>query len=98
MWIHLSAALLAIIFGWLCQIASTEWVLVLLCIGSVMALELINTAIEKLCDVVQPSFHPVIGQIKDLCAAAVLVMAIISFITGCLIFGPHILCWLGWSL
>ena len=95
MWIHLTAAVLAILFGWLCQLTKVEWILLLLCIGGVLSLEIINTALEKLCDLVHKDFHPLIRQIKDLAAAAVLVMAIVAFIIGCLLFIPHIIGWLG---
>jgi diacylglycerol kinase len=56
----------------------------------VLALEIINTAIEKLSDIVNASIHPVIKQVKDLSAGAVLLASIMSFIIGCIIFLPKI--------
>lgn len=51
----------------------------------VMFVELLNTAIEKLADLVNPEIHPVIGQIKDMCSAAVaislLLAAMVWFLT-----------------
>src|SRR5437868_13353920 len=41
------------------KISPIEWVIILLCIGLVLALEMINSAIEKLCDFVHRDFHPV---------------------------------------
>ena len=38
----------------------------------VVSIELLNTAVEKLCDHVNPAHHPVIGLVKDLASAAVL--------------------------
>ncbi len=40
------------------EISPMEWVIVLFCIGLVLALEMINSAIEKLCDLVHRDFHP----------------------------------------
>jgi diacylglycerol kinase len=39
--------------------------------GLMLIAEIFNTAIEELCDYVQPSYDPRIGRIKDMAAAAV---------------------------
>ena len=64
--------------------------LIILAITLVWFAELINTAIEKLTDIIQPEFHPKAKIIKDLTASAVLITAIFSIIIGLLIFGPKI--------
>jgi diacylglycerol kinase (ATP) len=43
-----------------------------------LAVELLNTAIEKLCDHVTPDRHPTIGIVKDLGSAAVLCMLVLT--------------------
>ena len=68
-----------------------EWLVVVLCITVVLTLEMINTAIEKLCDVVQPDYHPQIKIIKDIAAGAVLIAALGSIIIGAIIFVPKII-------
>src|SRR6266487_1378373 len=60
------------------DISSIEWIEMLLCIGLVLALEMINSAIEKLCDLVHRDFHPAIKIVKDVSAAAVLWASVIS--------------------
>ena len=55
-------------------IAGGLWVRVAL-VGAlllILAVELLNTAIEKLCDHVTPERHPTIGAVKDLGSAAAL--------------------------
>lgn len=89
--IHLAATLAAIALSFALGITAAEWVAVLLCIGLVMALEMINAAIERLCDVVQKEFHPPIKFIKDISAAAVLWASIISAVIACIIFIPKII-------
>ena len=88
--IHLLLAVLAILLGILLHISKTEWLFVLLCIAIVLLAEMLNTAIEKLCDVVEKNFHPTIKLIKDISAGAVLVTALVSLITGIIIFLPKL--------
>ena len=89
--IHLIAAILSIVFGFLLDIHRAEWFAILICIGAVLSLEMINTAIEHLVDLVEPNYNPKAGAIKDLAAGAVLVFSIISAIIGIMIFGKYIL-------
>ncbi|MGQ4273006.1 diacylglycerol kinase [Terrihabitans sp. B22-R8] len=51
---------------------STAWYVAMIgALLAVMAVELLNTAVEKLADHVTPEFHPKIGVVKDLGSAAV---------------------------
>jgi diacylglycerol kinase (ATP) len=88
--IHLVVAVLVIISGVAFMISLTEWFLCLLCFGLVISMEMMNTAIEKLVDLVSPNHHPIAGKVKDVAAGAVLICAIISAIVGLLIFGPKV--------
>jgi len=89
--IHLAILLLAIIAGILLKISATEWLFIVLCSMLVLMLELINTAVEYLCDTITTDFHPVIKIVKDISAAAVLISAAGSVITGLIIFLPKII-------
>lgn len=89
--IHLFAALLASALGIYFEISVNEWMAILLCIGLVIALEMMNAAVEKLCDHVRAERHPAIKAVKDISAAAVLWAAIISAAIGCIIFVPKII-------
>ncbi len=89
--LHILAAVVVTAAGFYFSITTTEWMLIVLCICAVTAMELINTAIEKLCDHVTAEQHPVIGQIKDIAAAAVLVTAFGSFVTALIIFVPKLI-------
>lgn len=89
--VHGLAAGLAVFLGWFFEISGQQWLMVLACIAFVWFAEIINTAIELLCNVVSPGQHPVIGKVKDLAAGAVLVSAIFSGITGLIIFLPYLL-------
>ena len=89
--IHTMAAVITIALGIAVHISNTEWLIVIGCIAFVITMEMLNTAIEKLCDVVQEGFHPGIKKVKDIAAAAVLVSAACSAIIGVIIFLPKII-------
>lgn len=89
--IHFFVALFVLMVGLFLKISLIEWMVVILSSGFVIALEIINTSLEKITDFVSPDKHEKIKKIKDLSAAAVLVVAITSFVIGLIIFIPKIL-------
>ena len=86
--IQMVIGITAIILGFTVSLTSFQWLLVLFCIGLVISLEMINSAIERFCDLVTTDFHPGIRIIKDVAAGAVLVASITSLIIGLIIFIP----------
>tara|TARA_B110000285_G_scaffold148750_1_gene166012 strand:+ start:5776 stop:6153 length:378 start_codon:yes stop_codon:yes gene_type:complete len=90
-WIHLLLTMTAITFGVWLKISLLEWVLIVFCIGFVFVTEIINTAIENICNFISPEKHSIIKRIKDLSAAAVLFSAVTSLIVGVLIFLPKLI-------
>ncbi|MEO7048116.1 MAG: diacylglycerol kinase family protein [Ferruginibacter sp.] len=89
--IQIVAAVIAIILAAILKCSLSEWFVILLCIGMVLALEMMNSALEKICNMQQTTFHPVIKIIKDTAAGAVLIMSLISGICGGIIFLPKII-------
>jgi diacylglycerol kinase len=83
-------ALLAVGAGIFFSLSATEWMIILICFSVVLSFEIINSAIEKLCDLVCADFNLTIKKVKDMAASAVLLSAIITFIIGCIIFLPKI--------
>lgn len=90
-WIHCTAIVLVTACGFYFGITSTEWCIVTICFGVVLAAEGFNTAIERLVDLVSPDFHPIAGDVKDVAAGAVLICAIAAAIVGCIIFLPYLM-------
>ncbi len=72
------------------EFSMIEWIIVIVCIGAVLAAEMANTAIEDLCDRVEPSYDPIIGKIKDVMGGFVLVVALASASVGIIIFSSHV--------
>ena len=89
--IHFIVGIIAIICGWYFDIDKSEWLAVILCIGIVFTIEIVNTAIENICDYISPTYHYKIKIIKDLAAAAVLISALMSVVIAVYIFGPKLL-------
>lgn len=89
--LHMSVTMLVLIAGVLFQIRQMEWLVILLSIGLVLAVELINTAIETTIDlVVGEHYHPLAKISKDVAAAAVVLTACLSVIIGMIIFIPYL--------
>ena len=93
--IHITIAILVIIFGFLLKISYLEWLVCLVLIGLVLMSEFINTAIEYVVDLISPDPHPLAKAAKDTASAGVLMMAIISATIGLIIFIPKIIDWIG---
>lgn len=93
-WIHCAMAILAILAGVLFRISPHEWIAVVFAIGLVISSEAINSAIERLADVVQPDRDERIRDVKDISAGAVLVCATTAFVIGLIVFLPKLLAFL----
>ena len=89
--IHTFIAILVIVFGFFLKISYVEWLICLLLIGLVLMAEFFNTAIEYTVDLASPKIHPLAKSSKDVAAAGVLVISLISAITGLVIFLPKLI-------
>jgi diacylglycerol kinase len=89
--IELFIAAITILLSINFHISFMEWLFVSICIMGVLTLELLNTAIETLCNMVTKNFHPGIKMVKDVSAAAVLVVSVASLVIGLFIFIPKII-------
>lgn len=74
--------------GFYFKLSMTEWIVQILTIALIIALEGINTAIEELADFVHPEHHKKIGLVKDIAAGAVFIFALAAVIVGCIIYIP----------
>ena len=83
-------AVLAVTAGFILHLTRTEWVAVIICIGMVISAEILNTCVEKLCDLYSTSYSGRIKEIKDLAAAAVLTASIASLIVALVILFSHL--------
>ena len=87
---HVFFAVIVLSVGFYLKLSAIEWAIIVAQIGLVLVVETLNTAIEKLCDFISPEYHQLIGKVKDLAAAAVLIMSIVAVIVGLIIFLPKL--------
>ena len=88
--VQFSIMILMIFAGFYFGITREEWMLQILAFGLVLAIEGLNTAVEKVADFIHPEFHERIGFIKDIAAGAVLFAAFSAIAVGALIYVPKI--------
>jgi diacylglycerol kinase len=88
--IHIILGLIVLVAAYFLKFTSIEWLILILTIFFVLVLELINTTLEQLVDLVSPEVQPKAKIAKDVSAAAVLLSAIFSIIVGAILFLPKI--------
>lgn len=88
--VHAVATVLVIVAGVVAGVHRLEWMLLIAAIGLVWMAEAFNTALERLADAVSPVPHPLIGEAKDIAAAAVLLAAVTALCLGGGVFMPYL--------
>lgn len=81
----------AITLGFILKLSYSEWLHLILIITIILILELINTSIEAIVDIVSPEVQKEAKIAKDVAAATVLLASIGSIIIGAMLFLPKIL-------
>ena len=89
--IYVFGSLLEILCGFMFHINGLEWILIICMLGIILAVELLNTAIEAVCDAVTKNFNPYIKVAKDCGSAATFVIFIVILILNIIIFYPKIM-------
>lgn len=82
--------LIVIIAGFLFRLTVLEWILILICICTVIFAEIVNSCIENLVDYISLKHTPQGKKIKDMAAAAVLLISVMSAAIGLMIFLPKL--------
>lgn len=90
-WVHMVAAIIAIVLGFYLNITLAEWAVLVLAMGFVLASEAFNTAMEIDIDLTSPTYHPYARDTKDVAAGAVLISVIVASVIGLIIFLPKII-------
>jgi diacylglycerol kinase len=81
--------------GIVLKVSGTEWAILSLATGAVIAAEAFNTAVERLADRVTTQREQTIRILKDTAAGAVLASSIGAALAALAIFGPKLLALLG---
>jgi len=88
--IEIIGAVLAVVLMLFFPLSGLERALIILSIVLVLTLELINTALERVMDILKPRIHPYARVIKDVIAGAVLLVSLAAIAIGVAIFVPYL--------
>lgn len=86
--IHLTAAVYVSVFAALGGLDAVRYAVLCLCFALMMATELLNTAIERLCDRQAACYDGLVKEAKDIAAAAVFLCALFCVVIGAVFFLP----------
>jgi len=86
----LAATAAVVAAGLYFRLSGLEWCAVIVATGLVWVAEALNTALERLTDLVSPGFHPLAGKAKDIAAGAVLLAVLAAISIGLIIFAPRL--------
>ncbi len=81
---------LIIFLGLYVGLSQMEWAVIVMMIGLVLLVEIINSAVERVSDVLKPRINSYVKEIKDVMAAAVMLASVIAVIVGLIVFVPHL--------
>lgn len=93
--IEIMAGIIAVAMALFFPLSGLERGLIIFSVALVLALELANTALERVMDILKPRIHPYARVIKDMMAGAVLLTVLAAIAIGMVIFLPHMLTLLG---
>lgn len=88
--IEVVVGLIVLVASFILPLSQLERMIVILVVASVLVLELLNSALERIIDTLSPRIDVLAGVVKDILAAAVLLMSIVSIIIGIIIFYPYL--------
>lgn len=80
---------LSLLIGWYFEIENWEWSVLILVMSLVILTEVINSAVERITDVLKPRLDNYVKEIKDITAAAVMLASMTAVIIGLIIFLPY---------
>ena len=91
LWMHGFCSIIAICLGIIFKITLVQWSMILISLGIILAIELLNTAIEAVVDMITLEYHPLAKIAKDCGSAATFVAVLIGLIISAFIFIPKIM-------
>jgi len=89
--VHFLAVAVVVVLAIFFQVSAIEAIVLVVVAALVIMAELINTALERVVDVIKPRMHPYAKSIKDMQAAMVLMASLAALVVGLIIFLPKVL-------
>lgn len=91
MWIHAVLSLVTVILGLFLNLRGIEWLIIMIVLGAILSIELLNTGIESVVDMITHDFHELAKVAKDTGSAATFVASTIGVVTILSIYIPKFL-------
>jgi len=88
--IQITIASFVVVLGFYFKISGLEWCILIFAIGVVLLMELANSAVERVTDILKPRIHDYVKEVKDIMAAAVFVASLVAVVVGLIIFFPYV--------
>ncbi len=92
--VYVIAAIIGITGAWMLQMSPMEWLVILFVLLTTLAVELLNTAIEAICDLVSPEYNPLVKIAKDCGSGATFVLSVVGIVVGLIMYVPKIIEWI----
>ena len=88
MWIHAVLSLITVMLGLFLHLRGIEWLIIMIVLGAILSIELLNTGIESVVDMITHDYHELAKVAKDTGSAATFVASTIGVITILSIYVP----------
>lgn len=88
---HIFSAIVVIICSYFLSLSINEWLWIILIIFLVIIMEIINTVIENITNLISPNYNLLAKKIKDMAAAVVLITSFMALLIGGIILLPKII-------
>ncbi len=89
--VQIIVGIFVLLLAFFVRLSRIEMSIIIFLIVLVILMELANSAVERIADILKPRINTYIKEIKDIMAAAVLLASIMSVIVGLIIFWPYII-------
>lgn len=87
--IQTAVVLAGTVLGFYLHITRADWLFLVIAAAFLLITECLNTALEKLVDLVSPGYHELAGKVKDIAAGAVFLAGTAALIISLLVFFPY---------
>ena len=88
------AAVLVMLTAFLLPLLRTERLILLIVVMMVLVLELLNSCLERVVDLLRPRLDEYVKEVKDMMAGAVLIASLVALLIAFVVFGPYLVSFL----
>lgn len=89
--LHLVSAILMLLGAWMLSMSPMEWLVIIMVLFTTLSVELLNTAIEKVCDLITTDYNINIKVAKDVGSAATGVLTLVGVVVVLVIYVPKMI-------